>query len=409
MDAPSNPRFGPRMRQLRQQAGLSLRDLAKLVLSSKSHLWEFEIGAKLPSQETADRIDAALNANGELSRLAAAARSIGLDRREFVGAVAGLASLTLGGPRAGRDTVTQARQRTARLRRLDDYLGGADTYAMYRAQLQATTDLVVNGRHPEPVQRGLLGIVAEQAQMAGWAAFDAGWRDEADGLYRMSLEAAQDAQDTALAGNALAFLAYGSPDAVSTMESACDTGVPGATPGVRALLRERQAWAYAVAGQVADTEASLADAETALYEHDDRPEPDWVFWVDHREIEIMKGRCWSRLHRPVRAIGALEQALAGYADTHGRDKSLYLSWLADAYLDAGEVEQAAAVAGQAMDLAAGVGSVRPARRIGQVARRLEEYRSLPAVAEFLARHVDWATQGRQLPDTPTPDRAPPRH
>jgi hypothetical protein len=36
----------------------------------------------------------------------------------------------------------------------------------------------------------------------------------------------------------------------------------------------------------------------------------------------------------------LEAALTRYDDTHARDKSLYLSWLADSYLTAGEVEQA---------------------------------------------------------------------
>ena len=47
------------------------------------------------------------------------------------------------GPRRkiGANTVAQLRQRTARLRRLDDYLGGADTYAVYAAELNATADL----------------------------------------------------------------------------------------------------------------------------------------------------------------------------------------------------------------------------------------------------------------------------
>jgi hypothetical protein len=31
-------------------------------------------------------------------------------------------------------------------------------------------------------------------------------------------------------------------------------------------------------------------------------------------------------------------ALARYSDAHSRDKALYSSWLADSYIDAGEIE-----------------------------------------------------------------------
>ena len=50
----------------------------------------------------------------------------------------------------------------------------------------------------------------------------------------------------------------------------------------------------------------------------------------------------------MRAVPVLESALARYDDSHARDKALYLSWLADAYLDAGEVERAAAVTSHAL-------------------------------------------------------------
>ncbi|MFP3991222.1 hypothetical protein U9R90_27895 [Streptomyces sp. E11-3] len=99
----------------------------------------------------------------------------------------------------------------------------------------------------------------------------------------------------------------------------------------------------------------------------------------------MSGRCWTELRRPLRAVPALEAALAGYDDTHARDKSLYLSWLAESYLDAGEVEQAAAVTSRALDLATGVASVRPRRRLAPVLGRLGGYRAVPAVAGVLER------------------------
>lgn len=91
-------------------------------------------------------------------------------------------------------------------------------------------------------------------------------------------------------------------------------------------------------------------------------QPDWAAWVDQTELGIMSGRCWTQLQRPLRAVPVLEDALSDFDDSHARDKSLYLSWLAEAYLMAGEVEHAAAVASRALDLFTGVASLRPRRR-----------------------------------------------
>ncbi len=60
-----------------------------------------------------------------------------------------------------------------------------------------------------------------------------------------------------------------------------------------------------------------------------------------------------------------------------------LTSLAHAYVDAGEVEQAAAVVIRAIELATDVRSVRPAIRIAKVTNRLRHHRSVPAVATAL--------------------------
>lgn len=64
-----DPRFGSRMRMLREQRGLSLRDLEQPTLSSKSKLHNVETGVTAPSLETARLIDDALRAGGELVAL----------------------------------------------------------------------------------------------------------------------------------------------------------------------------------------------------------------------------------------------------------------------------------------------------------------------------------------------------
>ncbi|MGW6735721.1 twin-arginine translocation signal domain-containing protein [Streptomyces sp. NPDC055013] len=329
----------------------------------------------------------------------APAGSADAGRREFLktSAAAGLAvglpelSRPSDGGRIADDLPERLRQRAARLRRLDDVLGGGDTYRTYLGEYQATRTLLFRGSYTEETGRRLLSVLSEQAQQAGWAAFDGGRHAEARGLYEASHKAAVDGGDAALAGNALAFLAYlglcgdqqTRHNAVQTAARACAMAGRDAAPGVRALLHERLAWAHAVAGRADEAERALDAARYALAEVDGLPQPDWAAWVDETELQIMSGRCWTALRRPLRAVPVLEAALARYDDSHARDKALYLTWLADSYLAAGEIEQAATVTGRALNLSSGVASVRPRERLAPVLRRLGEHQALPVVADVL--------------------------
>ncbi|MFF3531495.1 helix-turn-helix domain-containing protein [Streptomyces rubiginosohelvolus] len=287
--------------------------------------------------------------------------------------------------------VEQLRARAARLRRLDIVLGGGDTHRVYLAEVQHTKSLLRDAVFTGDSRQKLTALLAEQAQQAGWAAFDGGRAREARSLYEESRTHARDAHDDDLYGNALAFLAYQelSDDrtaAVSFARASCTTITPITPSTVRALLYERLAWACAVDGQAADTERALDAARDALdTAEEDEPQPDWSAWVDYTELEIMTGRCWTELNRPLRAVPVLTRALSRYSDDHARDKSLYLSWLAQAYLTAGEVEEAARHVSRAATLAYGVASQRPAHRLTPLITDLRPHAGIGAVRELLER------------------------
>ncbi|MGW3959432.1 hypothetical protein ACWED2_06385 [Amycolatopsis sp. NPDC005003] len=315
-----------------------------------------------------------------------------MHRRKFIGAMASLAlPLGLAQPRTeqrlGHADIDRLRRRTARLRRLDDVLGGGDTAPVYTAEVAVTQNLLDRGNYGGDIGRELHVLLAEQLQQAGWAAFDHGDHRRAGRLYDDSRRAAEQAGARDLAGNALAYAAYqqttlaknGTADADASYEVARE----GATPKVAALLLSRKAWAHAVAGNARQADAALAMARDALNRPDDRPEPDWVFWVDEAEVEIMAGRCWTELRRPLRAVPVLERVLGDFDDTCARDKALYSTWLATSYLQAHEVEQAAATLRRAHELAVGVASTRPGVRIAAVARKLERHRDVPEVGQVL--------------------------
>ncbi len=399
----------------RHTVGHTQETLAEVLAVERSTVVRWELGTSCPQpwrrrelaaalSVTLDELDGLLTASTvETSHADVAHRRDPAEggwpvlRREFIGATAGLGlgmaaahSTQLNvGHRVGEHLPDQLRRHTARLRRLDEYLGGADTYELYVTEFNATSALVDDACYSERTGSALLSVVAEQAQLAGWAAFDAGWQAEATRLYTASRSAAEQADDRALQASALAFIAYQrvstSGCGVDTAVASCEAAGHDASPTVHALLWERRAWAHAVAGQPQDTERSLAVAEEALGRDADLPPPDWVFWVDHTELQIMAGRCWAELGRPMRAVPLLESAMVGFDNTQARDKALYLTWLASAYLDAGEIEQAAVVTQRALELSTDVASVRLRPRIDILLRRLQSHRALSSVADLLDR------------------------
>lgn len=318
-------------------------------------------------------------------------------RREFLGSAV-IAGLTTGLPqltqvavsrRIGSDVISLLRERTARLRRLDDILGGADTFQVYAAELDATTGLLDHASYTETTGRDLLALAAEQAQQAGWAAFDAGRHADAERLYSMSLAAAREAADGSLVGNSLAYLSYQlastERSGIEAATASCSSAGDGAPAAVRTILLGRLAWAHAVVGDARGTDRALSRAAETITSDEDSAVPGWAAWMDHTQAEIVAGRCWTELHRPLRAVPVLESALARYDDFHARDKSLYLTWLADSYIDAAEIEQAVSVMNRVLDLSAGIGSVRPRQRAVTVIQRLASHRDLPLVADLMER------------------------
>jgi transcriptional regulator with XRE-family HTH domain len=228
------------------------------------------------------------------------------------------------------DDVAALRHRLQRLRKVDEVLGGADSYSLYAAEVNRTHELLKGPIAKSAVRVQLVSLYAEQAQQAGWAAFDAGWDDAAADLYRLSFAAAEDAGDHGTASNALALRAYqlassSRPDIGLTRQSLTSASRPDVHPRVRALVHDRAAWTFALVGEAKEAAAALAVVEEQLQAPADAPTPGYAEWVDATELQIIRGRTWTELKRPMRAIGPLEAAIGDLSDRHARDKALYSS------------------------------------------------------------------------------------
>jgi hypothetical protein len=115
---------------------------------------------------------------------------------------------------------------------------------------------------------------------------------------------------------------------------------------------------------------------------DPREEPAWIHRLNKAEVDIMAGHCYTGLSRPLRGEPLLREAIDGYDPSHVREVSPYLTWLAEDYIQAREIDQACATATRALSLASGNGSARNSGRISVVRSKLGPFRRLRAVRDF---------------------------
>jgi tetratricopeptide (TPR) repeat protein len=219
-------------------------------------------------------------------------------------------------------------------------------------------------------------------------AADAGMLDRAARYVRGGILAARAAGDYALAANVISTFSYqvannGNPNRASVLaRTAYQGGRESATPVARALLLERVAWAAARTGDLRNCERALGHVEDSFSAGPRDNDPDWVYWLNREEIDVMAGRCYTELGKPDRAETLLTAAIGRYDQTLIRENSLYLSWLAEDYVQLGEVEQAADIATRMAVLASRTNSERTDTRLRFLASRLDPYKSNAQVADF---------------------------
>ncbi|WP_280203990.1 helix-turn-helix domain-containing protein [Nocardia farcinica] len=249
------------------------------------------------------------------------------------------------GRRVGAGLAAAMERRVAQLRRLDDEVGSGALYPLVAGELSRAKSLVREATYGPEVGRRLFTVVAELCQLAGWVASDAGRYGEAQRTYLEGVSAADRAGARTLAAQLLSSLSYqianvGDPADALLLAQTAVAGAEGATPAVRALLLERVAWAAARARDTAATRRALDAVDDAFDHRGTEPDPDWVYWLNRDEIDVMAGRCHVELGDPVRAEPLLARVIERYPAHHERERALYRTWLAEALARAGRLADA---------------------------------------------------------------------
>jgi len=292
------------------------------------------------------------------------------------------------GRRVSDALISAVEHRVVQLRRADDFITGSASRDLVQNELAATVRLLSDGSLTEVQARRILTAIGELAQLGAWVAADAGLLGEAARYVRGGILASRAALNAPLAANIISTFSYqvantGNPnEAVVLARTAYQGGQRDATPITRALLLERVAWSAARSGDLRDCERTLGRVDESFSAGSRDDDPDWVYWLNREEIDVMAGRCYTELGKPDRAEPLLANAIARYDQALVRENSLYLSWLAEDYVQLGEIEQAADIAARMAALAARTNSARTDTRLHYIARQLGPYRGTASVADF---------------------------
>lgn len=299
---------------------------------------------------------------------------------------------TSGGRRVGLLEADLVARRCHAYRLADDVVAGGDLVRPVLRELAAARELYNGSAHTETVGRALLVGIAELAQLAGWVASDAEIEGvDPGGIFRLGAIAAQEAGDKPLASHLLGTWGYwlaneGDAARGRGLVGAAEAEGRGATPRVQSLASARLAWTASLAG---DSQGALRAMGAAMQQIEDAaPGEDahrqWAYWVTRPEQEIMEARVYTQLHRPLRAVPLLRRVLAEYDYSHTREMALYLSWLAIALVNGGELEEGAEVAGRMLEMSATVSSARASGRRDVVLSALRPHAHVSDVAEVLS-------------------------
>lgn len=444
---PVDPSFGSRLRELREQRGLSLRRLGRLVHCSHGHLWDLEANRRLPSASVVALLDKALGAAGQLSAMV---REVSADSGELTARLVGTGPDALTGLEfapdwrhgievaaelwrrdmerrvllvnagfsaaafltptirwltvqlgeepvghgerlVGEPEVETVRQITGAYRALDNRYGGGHVRDGLIRFLDSEMAALLRGRYDGRTGAALLSAAAEATQLAGWASYDAGLNGLAQRYMIQALRMTAAAGDRPLGAEILAAMSHqaahlgASAEAVDLARAAGRTAAEAGVAAIQAESAVLEAQGHAVGGDEAACVAALDRAERAFDRADHTSSPQWIGYFDEAYLSAKFGHCFAALGQGQLAARFAVRSLDMDGRTFARGRQFNLALLATAHAQSGEPEQASVVGTQAIEAAEGLKSQRSRDYLTDLADRLGPHAGLPAVKEFRAR------------------------
>jgi transcriptional regulator with XRE-family HTH domain len=366
-----DPRFPHRLRELRQQRGVSLRDLAKKVFFGKSYLHELETGDASPRVEVAERLDEVLGAGGELARMVYEVDGgLATDEDER------LVYATAHPRRTDASVIDSLATMLSHQRRLEDSIGSALLVGPVLAQLVATERLVEDAPDNDQ-RRRLVDVAAQWAHFAGWLCTTTGDHVAGRAWYLRAMEWASEAGNADMIATTLSMrghLAWTRGQIRAMVELSRAATWQPASIGVRALAVQQEGRGLAILGDGPNSDDRLDEAEEMAAKAASRPDsqPDWLYFYDPAYFALQRGLAQLYLGRYERAVELFLRGLKQVpADIRESDWiGWYVLQLAAAYQGAGDMDTAAEATEQARRIAVAASAARLGSEVEQQARVL---------------------------------------
>src|SRR5260370_36442958 len=246
------------------------------------------------------------------------------------------------------------------------------------ARAQSAVTETMARESPPRLRSRVLDIAAQYGYFLGWLHENPGELAAAERLYDAALGQAAEVGNASMMSELISMkgrIAWqrGEPGEVVRLSEAAQRD-PAAFPGQHAISAMQEARAHAVLGDARAVSRKLTDADdaTARAAENEGDRPPWLYYHSPGFFTVQRGRAWLHLgsHDPAYHRKAIETLTAGIEapDAPARQSewgASYLLHLASAHMQAGDVDQAVAAAGEAAASARRIGSARPAVPCGR--------------------------------------------
>ncbi|GAA3442010.1 hypothetical protein [Planomonospora venezuelensis] len=297
-----------------------------------------------------------------------------------------------GGSRmVGMADIAAIREVTRSFGELDNRFGGGRIRSAVVKYLDtAVAPLLNDGSYAEATGKELASAAAELTRLAGWMAYDLEHHGVAQRYLIQALRLARGADDHGLAGEILAGMSHqavyiGQP--AHALDLARAAQVSARRAGIASLLAEAyvlEAHAHALLQDRTACAGALHRAERAFDGRKPGAEPGWIAYFDEAYLSAKFAHCFRDLGDGAQAVRHARRSLE-MDGRFVRGRMFNLSLLAAGLLRTGEVEEACTAAGEALDLAGGLQSVRTRSYVTDLRERLEPYAAEPRVRELTER------------------------
>ncbi|WP_410613817.1 hypothetical protein [Amycolatopsis sp. lyj-109] len=300
------------------------------------------------------------------------------------------------GTRVGLADVRQLEDSVAAFRALDYRYGGGSCRKAVESRLPAAVALL-DGVTKTVVQARLYTAVADLYNLAGWTNFDQDRPAAALEAFARALELAVEAGNDDLQANiryrvGRLHLHYGAVDAALVeFTRGREAALSARSKLAQAILSANQAWAHAMKADVTGALTYLRRARQEFAEAEGREPSPWAAFFGATDMAAMVGTVHGELAQMVDirhgrdGIPALVEAIGGYPRGMRRSRSLTLIWLATVHALDGDLDVAATVGEEAVELAGALRSPRVRQRLHSLSAAARRFSGNADAGEIIER------------------------